>query len=90
MIWAPARRIDVSVSSIARSRSIQPLAAAASTIAYSPEIWYAATGTSTAARTAETTSRYGSAGLTITMSAPSATSSATSRSASRTFGGSCW
>ena len=38
------------------------------------------------ARTAAITSRYGSAGLTITMSAPSATSSATSRSASRPFG----
>ena len=35
----PARRIDVSVSSTARSRSIQPRAAAASTIAYSPETW---------------------------------------------------
>ncbi len=34
---APARRIDVSSSAIARSRSIQPFAAAASTIAYSPD-----------------------------------------------------
>ena len=49
MICAPARRIAVSVSSITRSRSSQPFAAAASTIAYSPETWYAATGTSTAA-----------------------------------------
>lgn len=48
---APARRIEVSTSSIARSRSTQPLAAAASTIAYSPETLYAATGTSTASRT---------------------------------------
>ena len=39
MIWAPARRIEVSVSRITRSRSIQPFAAAASTIAYSPETW---------------------------------------------------
>ena len=48
---APARRIEVSVSRIAGSRSIQPLAAAASTMAYSPETLYAATGTSTASRT---------------------------------------
>ena len=34
---APARLIDVNNSLIARSRSIQPLAAAASTIAYSPD-----------------------------------------------------
>ncbi len=54
---APARRIAVSVSMMIRSRSIQPFAAAASTIAYSPETWYAATGRSTAARTAATTSR---------------------------------
>ena len=39
------------------SRSIQPLAAAASTMAYSPEMLYAATGTSTASRTRRTTSR---------------------------------
>ena len=43
-----------------------------------------------AARTADTTSRYGNAGLTITMSAPSATSSSTSRSDSRRLAGSCW
>ena len=30
---------------MARSRSIQPFAAAASIIAYSPETWYAHTGT---------------------------------------------
>ena len=54
---APARRIEVRVSAIARSRSIQPFAAAASTIAYSPETLYAATGTSTASRTAGMTSR---------------------------------
>src|SRR5690606_29979064 len=45
---APALRIPVRVSRIARSRSIQPFAAAASIIAYSPETWYAATGTSDA------------------------------------------
>ena len=39
MTWAPARRIEVNVSMITRSRSIHPLAAAASTIAYSPETW---------------------------------------------------
>jgi hypothetical protein len=36
------------------------------------------------------TSMYESAGLTITMSAPSATSRATSRTASRTLPGSIW
>ena len=41
---APARRIEVRVSRIAGSRSIQPCAAAASTMAYSPEMLYAATG----------------------------------------------
>ena len=35
MMSAPARRIEVSVSAIATSRLIQPLAAAASTMAYS-------------------------------------------------------
>ncbi len=34
-----ARRMAVSVSRMARSRSSQPLAAAASTIAYSPLTW---------------------------------------------------
>ncbi len=57
------------------------------TIAYSPLTWYAATGTSNAARTSAMTSRYASAGLIITMSAPSATSSATSTSASRPLRG---
>src|SRR3954470_2453501 len=56
-ISAPARRIPVSVSRMARSRSIQPFAAAASTIAYSPETWYAATGTSDTSATARSTSR---------------------------------
>ena len=42
------------------------------------------------ARTARRTSRYGSAGLTISASAPSWTSSSHSRSASRTFAGSSW
>ena len=57
MTSAPARWIEPSVSRIAASRSIQPFAAAASTIAYSPEMLYAATGTSTASRTRRTTSR---------------------------------
>ena len=43
--------MPVSASRIALSRSIQPFAAAASIIAYSPETWYAATGTSTASAT---------------------------------------
>ena len=40
--------------------------------------------------TRRTMSRYGSPGLTITMSAPSAMSSATSRNASSLFAGSIW
>ena len=47
MTLAPARRMAVSVSEITRSRSSQPLAAAASTIANSPLTWYAATGSYT-------------------------------------------
>ncbi len=39
MMLAPARRIAVSVSMITLSRSSQPLAAAASAIAYSPLTW---------------------------------------------------
>jgi hypothetical protein len=35
---APARRMEVSTSSTAGSRLIQPWAAAASTMAYSPEM----------------------------------------------------
>jgi hypothetical protein len=54
---APALRIEVSVSRMVRRRSIHPLAAAPSIIAYSPEIWYAATGTSDISETARTTSR---------------------------------
>ena len=56
-----------------------------SILAYSPLTWYAATGTSNAPRTWAITSRYASAGLTITMSAPSSMSSATSLIASREF-----
>ena len=37
--WAPARRIEVSDSSAQRRRSIQPFAAAASIIEYSPDTW---------------------------------------------------
>ena len=37
MMPAPARVTDVRISRMARSRSIMPAAAAASTIAYSPE-----------------------------------------------------
>ena len=39
MFRAPARRMPVSDSRMARSRSIQPYSAAASIIEYSPEIW---------------------------------------------------
>src|SRR5262245_49367587 len=87
---APARLIAVSDSVAAWRSSIQPFAAAALTIAYSPETLYAATGRSKRSRTARSTSRFGSAGLTISASAPSATSSSHSRSASRTFAGSSW
>ena len=52
MTSAPARRIEVNVSSTAVRRSSQPVATADSIIAYSPEIWYAATGTSDTSATA--------------------------------------
>src|SRR4029077_7129111 len=87
---APARLIAVSASSAAVCSSSQPCAAAALTIAYSPETLYAASGRSKRSRAARITSRYGRAGLIISMSAPSATSSSHSRSASRTFAGSIW
>ncbi len=57
MLRARARRMPVRDSTIALSRSIQPFSAAASIIAYSPEIWYATTGTSTASATLARTSR---------------------------------
>ena len=44
MMSAPARRIEISVSIIARGSSIQPLRAAALSIEYSPLTWYAAVG----------------------------------------------
>src|SRR5581483_6114669 len=87
---APARRIDVSASTAAARSSRSPAAAAAFSMAYSPETLYAASGRSKRSRTARTTSRYGSAGFTIRTSAPSATSSSHSRSASRTLPKSIW
>ena len=87
---APARLIAVSDSSAAARSSSQPCRAPAFTIAYSPETLYAASGASNRSRTARITSRYGSAGLTMITSAPSARSSSHSRSASRTFAGSIW
>ena len=63
---APARRIAVSVSSAAARSSTSPAAAAAFTSAYSPETLNAASGRSNRSRTARITSRYGSAGFTIT------------------------
>jgi hypothetical protein len=90
MMLAPARRIAVSVSTMIRSRSSQPFAAAASTIAYSPLTWYAATGTGTAAATRLMMSSYASAGLIITMSAPSSRSSRVSLTASSALRGSSW
>ena len=47
---APARLIASRCSSATAAPSIQPSCAAAFTIAYSPLTWYAATGTSNAAR----------------------------------------
>src|SRR5918997_1172328 len=78
---APARRMPVSASSTAARSSSRPWAAAALIMAYSPETLYAATGSSVASRTRRMTSRYGSAGLTMTTSAPSCTSSSASRTA---------
>src|SRR4029079_720698 len=54
---APARLIAVRCSSATASWSIHPLAAAASSIEYSPLTWEGAAGTSTRARTAAITSR---------------------------------
>src|SRR6185312_8190149 len=87
---APARLIAVSDSSAACRSSSQPRAPAAFSIAYSPETLYAPTGRSKRSRAARITSRFGSAGLTRSASAPSATSSSHSRSASRTLAGSSW
>src|SRR5215211_3357447 len=87
---APARLIAVSDSTAAARSSIHPAAPAALIIAYSPETLYAAIGRSNRSRTARITSRFGSAGLTINRSAPSARSSSHSRNASRTFAGSIW
>src|ERR1700682_5058980 len=87
---APARRIPVSASIMAASSSSQPSWPAARIIAYSPDTEYAATGNPNSALTRESTSRYGRAGLTITMSAPWSTSRATSRMASMAWAGSIW
>src|SRR5262249_50604412 len=85
---APARLIAVSDSSAAVRSSSQPARAAALTIAYSPETLYAASGAWNASRAARITSRYGSAGLIMIASAPSARSILHSRRASRTLAGS--
>src|SRR5262245_5906716 len=71
---APARRMPVSASIMAASSSSQPSWPAARSMAYSPDTEYAATGRPNSLFTREMTSRYGSAGLTMTMSAPSSTS----------------
>src|SRR5205807_7499327 len=85
-IWsAPARRIAVSTSRVVRRSSSQPLAAAAFTIEYSPLTLYAAIGNPVASFAARITSRYGSAGFTITISAPSSMSVTISRTASSTL-----
>src|SRR5699024_5098022 len=54
---APARWMPRTDSIIAASRSIQPFAAAAWIIAYSPDTWYAATGTGDMSATSRTMSR---------------------------------
>ena len=88
---APARLIASRCSSATAVPSSQPSCAAAFTIAYSPLTWYAATGTSNgAADIARSRRDTASAGFTITMSAPSSTSSATSASASRPLAASIW
>ena len=87
---APARLIAVSASSAAARSSSSPSRAAVVSIAYSPLTWYAAIGASVSSRTRRITSRYGIAGLTITMSAPSSMSSSTSRMASLPLAGSIW
>jgi hypothetical protein len=87
---APARLIAVSDSIAAARSSSQPLAAAAFSIEYSPETWYPATGAPVASFTRRITSRYGSAGLTISTSAPSSRSSWASRTASSALAGSIW
>src|SRR6185503_2168914 len=85
---APALRMPVSASSTARRSSIQPRWAAALSMAYSPLTLYATRGSRVRSRTARITSRYASAGFTMRKSAPSASSSPASSTASRTFAGS--
>ena len=87
---APARRIEVRDSIAAARSSIQPFAAAAFSIEYSPPTWYAASGAPVASFTRRITSRYGSAGFTMTTSAPSSRSSLASRTASSALAGSIW
>src|SRR5207245_1299861 len=87
---APARRMAVSASIIARRSSSQPSCPAALIMAYSPDTEYAASGTPNSLLAREMTSRYGRAGLTMTMSAPSSRASAISRMASVAFAGSIW
>ncbi len=89
---APHRRLRAGCRSALRARTLrsssQPFANAAFSIAYSPLTWYANVGTPKRSFTRRTMSRYGSAGLTMTMSAPSSRSSAISRSASSPLAGS--
>jgi hypothetical protein len=59
-------------------------------MAYSPDTWYCRHGHLTDSRTARSTSRHGIPGLTMSASAPSATSSRASAIASRTFAASIW
>src|SRR4051794_14228079 len=87
---APARRIEVRSSRTVLRSSSHPFCAAAFTIAYSPLTLYAAVGNAVSSFTRRTMSRYGTAGLTITTSAPSSISARTSRIASSPFAGSIW
>lgn len=75
--------MDTRLSITAAFSSSHPRSAAALIIAYSPDTWYAAIGSDEWSLRARIMSRYAPAGFTIMMSAPSISSSAASRSASR-------
>jgi len=84
MIDAPARRIDVSVSAITRSRSSQPALGGGFDHRVLAADLIGGDGDRGRVGYCAQDVQVGRAGLTMTMSAPSAKSSATSASASRT------
>ena len=59
-------------------------------MAYSPDTWYAASGRSYLSLASRMMSRYGPAGFTIIMSAPSAMSNSISRMASLRLAAGIW